>query len=174
MRLENIKILIERVKQKDNAAFELLYNETKYSVFSIIYAIVQDTGHAEDLMQETYIKMLRSIDTFNPKYKFKTWLLTIAKHLAIDFYRKNKQTVNIDIHTQEYLIPPHHDHTMKKMESEMFLSILTEEERIIVMLKIIDGMKHREIGKLLNKPQGTIMWVYQKAIKKMQAYGKEE
>jgi RNA polymerase sigma-70 factor (ECF subfamily) len=55
----------------------------------------------------------------------------------------------------------------------MFLSILSEEERQIVLLKAVDGMKHHEIAKLLEKPTGTIMWIYNKAIKKMQKLGKE-
>lgn len=171
--MDEFKHLVQRIIQKDNNAFDLLYHKTKYSVYAIIYSVVKDKQTTEDLVQDTYIKMLRTIESYQPKYQFKTWLLTIAKRIAYDYYRKNKNISLIDVQEQEYLLPSTDDSIYQKMESEMFLSILTEEERTIVLLKVVDGMKHHEIGKLMNKPQGTIMWLYQKAIKKMQAYGKE-
>jgi len=57
------------------------------------------------------------------------------------------------------------------------LEVLDEEERIIVLLKVVDEMKHRQIAKIVNKPIGTVIWIYQKAIKKMAkngGYGEKE
>lgn len=166
--------LIKRIKLQDNLAFDELYDITRRSVYAIIYSIVQDRMETEDLLQDTYMRMLASLESYNGKVKFTTWLLTIAKNLAIDHYRKHKRIQNIDIQEQEYLFPTQKAEQYTEYESFKYLSILTEEERTIVLLKIVDGMKHHEIGKLLDKPKGTVMWAYNNALKKMRDYGKEE
>jgi len=172
--LPNYNDLVKQIKLRDDQAFAILYEDTRYSVYSIIYAIVKNRQVTEDLMQDTYMKMLQKIHQYNGEVQFKTWLLTIAKNLAIDHFRRSSKSVSIDIQDQEYLLPHHDDFVEKKMESELFLSVLNDEERQIVLLKVVDGMKHHEIAKLLEKPTGTIMWIYNKAIKKMQKLGKEE
>ncbi len=166
--------LLKRIKQHDNVAFEELYRQTRHSVYAIIYAIVQDRQDTEDIMQDAYMKMLASLERYDGRSKFKTWLLTIAKNLAIDHYRKHKRLYKVDIQEQEYLFPGTMPQQYKEYESFKYLSLLTEEERTIVLLKVIDNMKHHEIGKLIGKPKGTIMWMYNNALKKMQDYGKEE
>ena len=165
--------IIERIKQHDQEAFTILYHDTKNAVYSIIYAIVKQRQTTEDLMQDTYMKMLKNIHQYHGKVKFITWLITIAKHIAIDYYRKNKNLHVIDINLQAYLLPHHDDRVEKKLESEAFLSILTEDERQIVLLKIVADLKHHEIAKIVNKPLGTVMWIYNNALKKMRKFSEE-
>jgi len=166
--------LVKRIKLRDDHAFDILYEDTKYSVFSIIFAIVKDRYVAEDLMQDTYMKMLQAIHQYNGKAKFKTWLLTIAKNLAIDYYRKNARVTTLDLQLDEYLLPSHDDRSYEKLESEMYLNVLDIEERQIVLLKVVSELKHHEIAKIVGKPLGTVMWIYNKAIKKMQKLGEED
>lgn len=166
--------LINRIKHHDDQAFALLYDETRYSVFAIIIAIVKNRHVTEDLMQDTYMNMLKKLHQFNGQVHFKTWLLTIARNLAIDHYRRSLKSTTIDIQEQEYLLPIHEDKIEEKMEFEMYLNLLNDEERQIVLLKTVDGMKHHEIASLLAKPTGTIMWIYNRAIKKMRKLGKED
>ena len=166
--------LLERIKNHDDEAFVILYEDTKYSVFSIIYAIVKNRHVTEDLMQDTYMKMLQKIHQYNGRVKFSTWLLTIAKNLAIDHYRRHSKSITLDIQEQEYLFPHHDDKLDEKMESEMYLNVLDDEERQIVILKVVSDLKHHEIAKIVGKPIGTVMWIYQKAIKKMQRLKEEE
>ncbi|NLF48691.1 MAG: RNA polymerase sigma factor [Acholeplasmataceae bacterium] len=166
--------LIKRIQQQDDTAFESLYHQTRYSVYAIIYAITQNPHDIEDLMQETYMRMLKSLNQYDGKANFKTWLLSIAKNLAIDHYRKQKRIQVVDIQEQESIFPSQTPNQYSLYESRKYLSILSIEERTVVLLKTIDRMKHHEIAELLKKPLGTIMWVYNNAIKKMRAYGKEE
>ena len=69
---DSIPQLIQKLKQKDNQAFELIYYETNKLVYSIIVSIVKDDDATEDLMQETYIKMIENINQFDPKRNFKS------------------------------------------------------------------------------------------------------
>lgn len=172
--MADIQTLIARIKKQDDLAFEELYELTKRSVYAMIYSIVQNRAMTEDLMQDTYIKMLQSIHHYDGRVKFITWLVTIAKNLAIDSYRKEKRLLQIDLQTEEYMLPTHMDSTEKQMESDAYLAILSNEEREIVLMKIVGRLTHNEISQLVHKPLGTVMWIYNQAIKRMQTYAKEE
>lgn len=163
---------IERIKQKDDEAFEYIYNETKSSVYAIIITVVKNQDVAEELMQDTYIQMIKSINSYNPKYKFKNWLLTIARNKAIDSYRSRKKEMLIDIHESEYLLPHTKSTADNEYDANFLLSLLSEEEKEVVVLYAIDDYNHREIAEILDKPIGTVTWIYSKAIKKMKKAGK--
>jgi RNA polymerase sigma-70 factor (ECF subfamily) len=165
---------IEGLKGKSEEAFEYIYHETKHSVYAMILSIVRDRSLTEDVMQDTYIKMLSSINSYQKGKSFRNWLLTIARNQAIDYYRKHKKEVLMDTSEDEYLLPQQNSDTMNKMRSEELLGILTEEEREIVLLRIVDNIKHRDIARIVDKPLGTVLWLYQKAIRKMQKYERGE
>ena len=157
---------IEALKQKDQLAFEAIYHDTKHAVFAMILPIVKDRSLAEDVMQETYIKMVENINRYNKKYKFINWLLTIAKNQAIDYYRKRKSELS-DSSEHLDLYSDSSTPIETKLEAKYYLSLLTDEERQIVLLKTVGNMKHRDIALMLEKPIGTITWKYNEAIKKM-------
>ena len=172
---DSIPQLIERLKQKDNQAFELIYYETNKLVYSIIVSIVKDDAATEDLMQETYIKMIENINQFDPKRNFKSWLSTIARNLAIDYYRKSSHEQLIDITIEEEVYYKS-DAKNLDLEHEAFelLEILTDDERIIVLLRVFDEMSFKEISKIVNRPIGTVLWSYNNSIKKMSDNYKKE
>jgi len=166
--------LIARIANKDESAFEELYYQTRLPVFSILLAIVKDKAVAEDLMQDTYMKMIDALPSFEGKSAFKTWLVSIARNKAFDYLRQ-QQKYNHRLDQDLTQVPdPVLAQPLKTMECEWLLSTLTEEERQIVFLKAVDGLKHREIAKLMNKPLGTILWMYQTAIAKMKRASKED
>lgn len=166
--------LIARIANKDESAFEELYNQTRLPVFSILLAIVKDKAVAEDLMQDTYMKMIDALPSFEGKSAFKTWLVSIARNKAFDYLRQQNKTTRFQEDVLTQVPDPVLAQPLKTMECEWLLSTLTEEERQIVFLKAVDGLKHREIAKLLNKPLGTILWMYQTAIAKMKRASKED
>jgi RNA polymerase sigma-70 factor, ECF subfamily len=96
---------IEKLKKKDNEAFEYIYNYTKSSVYGIIINIVKSRDVTEDLMQDTYIQVVKSINSYNSDYKFSSWVIMIARNKAIDYYRKKRKEMLIDITESEYLFP---------------------------------------------------------------------
>ena len=163
---------IELLKQKDDEAFEYIYNYTRSSVYAIIISIVKNQDLTEDLMQDTYIKMIESINSYNPKYNFKSWILTIARNKAIDSYRRRKKEQLIDIHEEEFILPSTKSDVDNQFNANFLLSALDDEEREIVLLHAVDDYKHREIAEIMGKPIGTVTWIYNKAIKKMKKIGK--
>lgn len=166
--------LIRRTLEHDESAFEALYQATKYAVYSIIYAIVKDKDETEDLMQDTYLKMVKALPTYDYSSQFTTWLLTIAKRTAIDHYRKERRVVRIPDYDVATLPDMSEDHGARRMEAERYLKVLTDEERQIVLLKIVDRQTHQAIARLLEKPAGTIAWLYHQALQKMKKAAKED
>src|ERR671938_1858985 len=84
-------------KQGREAAFRELIRRYERPVFSLIYRMVRDKETAEDLAQETFIKVLNNIDRYRPEFKFSSWLFKIANNITIDHLRKRQlQTVSIE------------------------------------------------------------------------------
>ncbi|MGD9908978.1 MAG: RNA polymerase sigma factor [Candidatus Izemoplasmatales bacterium] len=172
--MENINFddYIDLLKVKDNEAFSLIYEQTRRGVFSIIVAIVHDKSQTEDLMQDTYIKMLKNINSYQKGRNFNAWLLQIAKNIAIDFYRKNHQVSIYDPIEQSYVFDETQDEEPKQVSYEMeeMIAPLDQSEREIVLLHIVSDLKFKEIAESVNKPLGTVLWIYNKAIKKMKQH----
>ncbi|MFA7435219.1 MAG: RNA polymerase sigma factor [Bacilli bacterium] len=165
--MANYEDYIEAIKQKDDQAFEYIYNSTKNSVYAIIVAIVKDKDIANDLMQDTYMTMIEKINQYKRGRNFKTWLLTIARNKAIDYYRKKQNEVLIDISESEYILPKTQATSERNILVEEILNLLTDIERQVFLLSIMENLTHREISKILKIPIGTSLWHYQKAIKKI-------
>ncbi|WP_226034650.1 RNA polymerase sigma factor SigX [Aquibacillus saliphilus] len=77
-------------------AFEELYDNYHKDLFQFLIYMVKDKQQAEDLVQEVYIKVLHSYDTFKGESSPKTWLFSVARHVAIDFFRKQKRKRVLD------------------------------------------------------------------------------
>lgn len=82
---------IERLKVKDEVAFEYIYSVTSKLVYTVIIGIIKDHSATEDLMQDTYIKMIQSINSYNNKHKFNTWLTTIVEIQQLTITVKEKK-----------------------------------------------------------------------------------
>ena len=162
---------IDRIKLKDELAFEYVYEHTKHAVYSVIFAVIKNHQITEDLMQEVYMKMVKSIYQYKENSNFYNWILQIAYHHSIDHYRKYKNQVNLDITDYSKLIssqelgPDEEDKFLRMIE------ILDEDERLVIVLKVIEELKHRQIATILDKPLGTVIWIYQKAINKLKSVG---
>lgn len=155
--------LIIRLFDKENEAFEIIYNETKHLVFSMIYPIVGNFDVTEDLIQDTYIKMLNKLDKYNFKKPFTPWLAQIAKNIAYDYLRKiqKEKKAQKEIHKIEYQEQP------PEIEMDTLLKELSKEKRNIVIMRTVANISFREISAIQGKPIGTIYSIYKQAIKEL-------
>src|SRR5438034_1162593 len=84
-------------KQGHEAAFRELVRRYERPIFSLLYRMVRDRALAEDLAQETFIKVLNAIGTYNPQFKFSSWIFKIANNTAIDHLRRRElETLSLD------------------------------------------------------------------------------
>lgn len=166
--LESYLIMIQK-GNKD--ALAKLYYETKSSVYAYALSILKNKYLAEEVLQDTYIKIFENAYLYKTKDKPLAWILTITKNNALMKLRKEKNNVDIDLFQ---------DVIGKKdnLDNKLFLSYLfdnvTDEEREIILLHAISGFKHKEIAKFLNLPLGTVLSKYKRTIKKLNDLVKEE
>jgi RNA polymerase sigma-70 factor (ECF subfamily) len=163
---------LHALSSRDEAAFQLIYEETKKGVYSIIIAIVKSKHITEDLMQDTYIKMLEKLDTYQRGRNFSAWLFQIAKNLAYDYVRKESRVSTFDPQEQNLLFDkvPDFEPTVIKPSLEQMLQPLDDVERQIMLLKAVNDSTFKEIAQTLSKPLGTVLWLYQRALKKMKKH----
>lgn len=161
------EVTIQELKTSNNKTFEKIYQETVRGVYSMVFSIIRNHTVTEDLVQDIYMRMLVKIDQYRLNSNFYNWLLQIAKHIAIDYYRKNKRTLLVDISEIDLF---NRSAGETPDQSEYFMSLmnkLNQKERMIVLLKVVDEKTHQEIADMLQMKLGTVLWIYQKAIKKL-------
>ena len=90
--------LIDRAQQGDNSALDELVSDLRRPLFSFIYRMVTHRENAEDLMQDTLVRVMQSLPQFRREAKFKTWLFGIATHVCLDHLRqKNRWSVDAQL-----------------------------------------------------------------------------
>ena len=158
---------IEALARKDEQAFEYIYQETNASVYAIIVAIVKDRDISQDLMQDTYISMIEKIHQYKKGRNFLSWLLVIARNKAIDYYRRKSREILIDVSESDMILPKTSPQGERNILVEEMLGTLTDIERQVFLLYIMENMSHREIARVLNIPLGSSLWYYNNAKKKI-------
>src|SRR5258706_10864913 len=92
--------LIEQCLSGDQAAWEAIVRQHWRKVFNVAYKFVGRHDEAEDLTQDIFLKIFKSLDTFDRRANFQTWLISVSRNLCIDHYRsvrKERQTIDRDI-----------------------------------------------------------------------------
>ncbi len=167
--------LMQRLRQGDNSALDRIYLETKNSVYAICYSYTKNPADAQDLMQDTYVNIMRYILHYNPGSNPKAWILQIAKNLCINFYKKRKREISIDISHAYQLadsrgVVASDESGIIKLASK----ILDKKELRIVLLYTIADMTHAEISKVLKINSSTVRWKYRNALNKLRKQVKKE
>jgi len=158
----------------DTEALALLYEATKAALYGFVLSIIRNPHTAEDVLQETFIKAFLSAPLYRPMGKPMAWLLTIAKNQArMKLREKAGQALPLE---PEHL-PSASDDTervLDRLTLQTALTMLGEEERQIVMLREVSGLKFKEIAALLELPLATALSKHRRALSKLKTRLKEE
>lgn len=176
---QNIDIdetLFGRIGENDMAAFDELYHLTERTMYAFSISLTRNHDEATDLMQDMYMKILSSAHLYKPMGKPLAWMFTITKNLFYSKYRKEKKIISLEPEVIAndgnfaYITDPE-----DKVVLEGVLARLTEEEREIVLLYAVTGLKHREIADSLDLKLSTVLSKYRRALQKLRTYleGKE-
>ncbi len=157
-----LETLIAKFKQKDEKAFQTLYNMYSESMHGVIYNIVRNHDIAEELMQDVFIKAWHKADTYNAKKgRFFTWILNIARNAAIDKTRsksfKNKAK-NLDAQFFVDILPTQDnlDNQTDAIGIAKYVSKLAEKCIQVIELLYFKGYTQKEASETLDMPIGTI------------------
>lgn len=165
---EELRELIRKIALGEGEALASLYEKTSSAVYGFALSISKNRADAEEIMQDTFLAVDANADRYQPVGSPMAWILTITRNLAYQRLRRAKRE------TAAEDIPEEADHailseeTENKMILEAALKTLGEEERQIVMLHAVSGLKHREIAALLGLSLPTTLSRYHRALAKLQ------
>jgi len=162
-----IDALIERCLAGDQDAWGQIVRQHWRKVFNVSYKFTGKHDEAEDLTQDIFVKIFKSLHTFDRRANFQTWLISISRNLCIDHYRsvrKERETISRDIDSREM-------GTATRVEPGPLAGIEREDQRALlrlalnqlaptlrsaVLLRDIKEMSYQEIADMLALPEGTV------------------
>ena len=162
-----IKEAIQKAKENNQIAFNFLLDTFWNDVFGFLIKRTENENDAEDITIQTFSRAFDKIDSFDENYKFKTWLITIAKNIHIDFLRMKKSTLSNESSED------HHDHVNRiidespspedKIITEQNLAkLLTDIKKLkphyqdVINLRYFQELSYLEISNKLNEPMSNV------------------
>ncbi len=163
---QEIDPLIARCLNADQAAWDTIVRLYRRKVFNIAYKFVGRHDEAEDLTQDVFVKVFKSLRTFDRRANFSTWLISVSRNLCIDHYRsvrREREAVNPDVDVATLARPAGGDSPEAMLEQRDRVAILraaldtlTPSLRSAILLRDIQELSYQEIAEKLGVPEGTV------------------
>ena len=154
---EQLKKQLQALETGDKTAFSAIYTQLKAPVYTVLVRLTGDRALAEDLLQEVFLKLYRQPPRAE---KPRAYVFRMARNLAIDALRQRQPTESLE----ELSVQTDSD---LKLDLEQAISRLTVEERQLVALHLSAGLTFREVAAIVERPLGTVLWQYRRAIEKL-------
>lgn len=159
-------------QEGDSEAFVALYDRYTRPLINFFYKMCYDRALAEDLTQETFLRLLRFRGRYRPEATFRTFIYTVARNLWIDRFRSRKaapKTISAELRVQEDgatigdLVPGREQEVPKRVADREAADLvrsavedLPEGQRMVFLMAEAQGLKYREISEILEIPIGTV------------------
>lgn len=157
-----LETLVEKFKQKDEKAFQSLYNMYCDSIKGVVFNIVRDYDIAEEVMQDVFIKAWHNASSYSAqKGRFFTWILNIARNAAIDktrskAFKKSRQNLDSDFFVDILESNENLDNSTDAIGIKKFVDKLAKKCKVVIELLYFKGYTQSEASEALNMPIGTI------------------
>ncbi len=148
--------LLELTAQGDRDAFACLYEQTNHRIKVYLYRLVQNKDCIDDILVETYTQVWKNSDRFKGRSKVLTWMIGIARNLALKEIGKKKYHEDIADHPQIKAVAIDFEAGNRKEVFSRALALLTPKHREILDLAFYQDFAYREIAHLLNIPESTV------------------
>ncbi len=149
--------------KNDAVAFGKLIQDYRIQLFSYLLRFCGDRMTADDLFQETLIKVWKGFKSYNEQNKFSSWLFSIAHNVAVDSIRKESAKPPVrsfeDLQTFASDNDPHHTFVEKETNELVMAAVgtLSEKQKHVFLLRQHSGMTFKEISKATNQPLNTVL-----------------
>ena len=162
--------LLRRIGGGDKAALAALYEGFRMPVYYYALRLTGNAQKAEDVMQETFLAIMRNAGDYRSDGKAAAWIYTVARNKAMDMFRKEGNELPLSQAEElEAFSSPFDGDAYPQM-----LGVLNEKERDIVILRVLCGFTLTEIARDKGIPKGSVFWSYNNAMKKLKKHLKEE
>lgn len=156
---QQLKTQLEALKTGDQQAFLKIYQELKTPVYTVLVRLTGDRLLSEDLLQEVFLRIYRQPPEAE---KPRAYVFRMARNLAIDALRQKQPCDPLEEHSLQTDPDP-----TVKLDLERAFARLTAGERQLVALHLSAGLTFREVASIVERPLGTVLWQYRKAIEKL-------
>ena len=163
---DDIDALIRRCLAGDQLAWEAIVRQYRRKVFNVAYKFVGKHDEAEDLTQDIFLKIFKSLETFDRRANFQTWLISVSRNLCIDHYRsvrKERETIDRDVDTSELSAAAPGQSQIAALEQRDRVELLREALaslpktlRTAVLMRDLQELSYHEIARELRLPEGTV------------------
>ncbi|MDH4197541.1 MAG: sigma-70 family RNA polymerase sigma factor [Candidatus Aminicenantes bacterium] len=175
---EPVTALVERVRAGDREAFLTIVRTYQQKVFMMAYAMLRNREDALDVVQETFLRLHQKIGTYRPGSGFQAWLLQIARHLAIDYYRKHLQDGRE--HASGLSLEEARPASDPKPAAERAVDLrqilshgvgrLAERQQRVFVLRHYEELQFHEIAEALDISVGTAKSLHFKAVQNLKKW----
>ncbi|MDH3697870.1 MAG: sigma-70 family RNA polymerase sigma factor [Flavobacteriaceae bacterium] len=173
--------LVKQLKQKDTQAkaFEMLINTYKERLYWHIRRIVLDHDDADDVLQNTFIKVYRSIDGFKGDSKLYSWMYRIATNESLTFLKQKSRKLGVNSEAlQERMAnnlqaDVYFEGDEIQYQLQQAIATLPEKQKLVFNMKYFEELKYEEISEILETSVGGLKASYHLAVKKIESYLKE-
>lgn len=160
--------LVRRCRAGDGAAWEEIVQSYSRRVYNLAYRFTSRADSAEDLTQDVFVRVYRSLEQYNPKQgDLQNWLMRLARNLIIDDYRKRQRApqddIADDLEDHKYHLRSAQNSVQREMERRELgaqvqtgIDKLSPDLRTCVILRDIEELSYQEIVDLLKIPEGTV------------------
>jgi RNA polymerase sigma-70 factor, ECF subfamily len=145
--------LIRAAAAGDLGAFESLVRAYQEPVWRFLRRLLGDAGVAEDVAQETFLRVFRRLPTFAFEAKFSTWVFQIARNAGVDELRSVRRRIRLASLTRP---PPAVGMPEARAEIDAALASLPVDLREAILLIEVLGLRYREVARVLGVPEGTV------------------
>ena len=162
----SIEETIQRAANGDQAAWDTIVKTYWRKVFNVAYRFVGTYEEAEDLTQEIFLKVFRSLSTFDRRANFQTWLISVSRNLCIDRYRSGRRdrqvfAREVDASTVQVEAPGPSPHARVELRDRVALlrealRALSPVLRNAVVLRDVHELSYQEISRELGVAEGTV------------------
>ena len=161
----DLEELLRQIALGSQQAFEELYRATDSAIYGYALSLMRNHHEAQDVMMDTYLKIRCAAHLYMPMGKPMAWILTITKNLARTKLRSAGRQIPLD--DLEETTPSFDRDSEEAVALEQAMKVLGDQERQILILHAVTGLKHREIAEMLGMPLATVLSKYARSLKKL-------
>ena len=162
--------LFVRIGNGENEAFCELYQLTERIVYAFTLSILRNPHDTQDVVQDTYLKVRAAAHLYVPQGKPLAWLFTIAKNLCKNRLRQVKSAGFGDDIPEDDIRFSYVEDREDRLVLTAALNILSEDERQVILLHLVSGLRHNEIAAQLGQPLSTVLSRYYRALEKLKRH----
>ncbi|MGI6359952.1 MAG: RNA polymerase sigma factor [Acholeplasmatales bacterium] len=165
---KRLKKYIDKLKLGDLNAMDVIYDETHKLVYYHAYHILKDPYLTEDILQDTYLKLLENIESYDNKNP-RAYITTIAKNLSLNLLKKERRQVLVPETTLDVITNENSETPLIELAS----FILEEDEFMILIYCVVEGKTRKRVGEMLNLSTSGVTYKLDLALEKLRNYIKD-